>query len=93
MLDEVIQIYIVEDDPWYGEFLEASIQLFPNVAVHSFSTAKECIETVGLKPALITLDYRLPDMGGKDALRSILEKGKNSKVVVVSAQELSLIHI
>ena len=87
MLDEVIQIYIVEDDPWYGEFLEASIQLFPNVAVHRHSTAKECIETVGLKPALITLDYRLPDMGGKDALRSILEKDKNSKVVVVSAQE------
>lgn len=87
MQDEVIQIYIVEDDPWYGEFLEASIQLFPNVEIHRFNTAKACIDSVGSKATLITLDYRLPDMEGKDALRSILEKNQHSKVVVVSAQE------
>jgi len=87
MQDEVIRIFIVEDDPWYGEFLEASVQLFPQVEVSRFGTAKSCIEAIHLNPALITLDYRLPDLEGKDALRTILEKDQKSKVVVVSAQE------
>ncbi|MBM3170704.1 MAG: sigma-54-dependent Fis family transcriptional regulator [Bacteroidetes bacterium] len=87
MVDEVIRIFIVEDDPWYGEFLEAAVQLFPNVEVRRFSTANSCIEAIQFKPALVTLDYRLPDMEGKDALMAILEKDQKAKVVVVSAQE------
>jgi two-component system, NtrC family, response regulator AtoC len=87
MLEDDFLIFIVEDDPWYGEFLEASVHLFPNVGVQRFSTAKACINALGTRPSLITLDYRLPEMGGKDALRTILEKDPKVKVVVVSAQE------
>lgn len=87
MIEEPFRIFIVEDDPWYGEFLEASIQLFPNVEIHRFSRAQACIDALGLNPSLITLDYRLPDMGGKDALRLILEKNQTLKIAVVSAQE------
>lgn len=87
MNEEPFRIFIVEDDPWYGEFLEASIQLFPNVEIHRFGKAQACIDALGQNPSLITLDYRLPDMGGKDALRFILEKNQTAKVAVVSAQE------
>ena len=87
MIEEPFRIFIVEDDPWYGEFLEASIQLFPNVEIHRFGQANACIDALGQNPSLITLDYRLPDMGGKDALNFILEKNQTAKVVVVSAQE------
>ena len=87
MLEDDFLVFVVEDDPWYGEFLEAAIQLFPNVAVQRFSTAKACIDALGNRPSLLTLDYRLPGMGGKDALRTILEKDPKAKVVVVSAQE------
>lgn len=38
-----------------------------------------------LKPDVVTMDITMKDMNGLDALKAILERDKNAKVIMVSA--------
>jgi two-component system, NtrC family, response regulator AtoC len=82
-----LKIFIVEDDPWYGEFLEYHIRLNPSHEVHRFDNATDCIRQLGLKPDVITLDYRLPDMNGEEAVKEILTYQQDLKIIIISGQE------
>ena len=58
-------IFIVEDDPWYGEILEYHLSLNPDYNISRFSTAKDCLNNLHKKPNLLTIDYALPDSTGE----------------------------
>ena len=58
---ENYSIFIVEDDPWYGEILEYHLSLNPDYHIRRFETGKDCIANLHRKPSLITMDYSLPD--------------------------------
>jgi len=80
-------IFIVEDDPWYGEILQYHLNLNPDYKVSLFKTGKECLEKMGLKPDLITLDFSLPDLRGDKLYKKIRELNPNVPVIMISAQE------
>lgn len=80
-------IFIVEDDPWYGEILEYHLSLNPDYSIRRFSTARECLDHLHLRPDLITLDYSLPDMNGDKLLEKIHAADPQIPVIVISAQE------
>ena len=67
----VLNIFVVEDDEWYRELLGYNLELNPDYHVTKFETAGDCLEKLHLRPDVITLDYRLPDMSGSEALRKI----------------------
>lgn len=85
--NELVKIFVVEDDPIYTKFLRYVLGLNPDFEVEFFSTGKECIEQLHKRPSVITLDYTLPDMPGEKVLQSIREFDPNISVIVVSAQE------
>jgi len=83
----VYNIFIVEDDTWYGEILQYHISLNPDYKVTRFETAKECLNKLYLQPDLITIDFKLPDMTGDKLYKKIRESNSQVPVIIVSSQE------
>ncbi|OOQ56715.1 sigma-54-dependent transcriptional regulator [Mucilaginibacter pedocola] len=80
-------IFIVEDDRWYGEILEYHFSLNPDYRVTRFENAKDVLNNLYLQPDLITLDFSLPDMPGDRLYQKIREVNSTVPVIVVSSQQ------
>ncbi|MFA6945155.1 MAG: sigma-54 dependent transcriptional regulator [Pedobacter sp.] len=84
---EDYHIFIIEDDPWYGEILEYHLTLNPDYHISRFGSAKDCLDNLHLKPDLITIDYSLPDMTGEQLFTRIRGLNASVPVIVISGQE------
>ncbi len=84
---ETIKIFVIEDDPVYTKFLQYVLGLNPDFEVTCFATGKEFLQQLHKRPAIVTLDYALPDVPGESVLRQIREFDPDIAVIVVSAQE------
>jgi len=82
-----VRIFVVEDDPAYTKFLQYVLGLNPDFEVEFFTSGKECLANLHKNPAIITLDYSLPDMAGEQVLSLIRSHDPNISVIIVSAQE------
>lgn len=81
------KIFVVEDDRFYGEMLKYHISLNPDYIVEKFENGKECIDNLYKNPAVISLDYSLPDMSGMEVLKRVKEHNADIPVIIVSGQE------
>lgn len=86
-LMESFRIFIVEDDPWYGEILEYHLSLNPEYQIQRFTTGRDCIANLHKKPGLITIDFSLPDMNGQELFKQIRRIDPDVPVVAISGQE------
>lgn len=84
---EPYKIFIVEDDPWYGEILEYHLSLNPDYAVTRFTSGKDCLASLHKKPDLVTVDFSLPDFTGDKLFEKIREFDNQLPVIVISGQE------
>lgn len=82
-----VKIFIVEDDPWYGQLLKHHLELNPDHEVFLFDNAKDCLGELKKNPDIICIDYGLPTMTGDVLLERILRHDKNIPVIVISGQE------
>lgn len=80
-------IFVVEDDPWFGEMLKHHLSLNPDHEVHLFNTARACLNHLHLKPDVVSIDFALPDLSGDQLLIKIHEVNRNIPVIVTSGQE------
>jgi len=87
MKDSHFKIFIVEDDPWYGQILQHHLGMNPDYDLELFTTGKELLNNLYKKPDLICMDFGLPDMGGDRLLKEIHARNKNIPLIVISAQE------
>jgi len=81
------KIFIVEDDPLYGEMLKYHLSLNPDNEVFKFETGADCLKNLYQGPSLISLDYSLPDMSGFDVIKKVKEFNQDIPIVIVSGQE------
>lgn len=84
---DTYSIFIVEDDPWYGEILTYHLGLNPDYKVTRFETAKACLAKMHLNPDLVTIDFSLPDMDGDELYKKIKQVSPDVPVIVISSQE------
>jgi len=84
---EQFKIFIVEDDPWYADILEYHLSLNPEFEVEKFATGKDCLSNLHKRPSLITVDFSLPDMTGKELLSKINIHSPGTAVIIISGQE------
>jgi DNA-binding NtrC family response regulator len=83
-----LSVFVVEDDPWYREFLVHHLALNPDNSVRAFGSAGEVLESIdGEKPDVITVDYRLPVRDGDQLIKRIRALAPDTALIVVSAQE------
>ncbi len=83
---EGYKIFIVEDDPWYGEILEYHLSLNPDYHIEKFTSAKECLKNLYKKPDVITVDYNMPEINGAELFKKI-KQTLDVPVIMISAQE------
>ncbi len=81
------KVFIVEDDPFYGEMLKYHISLNPDYVVEKFQTGKDFLNNLHRKPSVVSLDYSLPDMSGLEVLKKITAFNPDIPVIIVSGQE------
>ncbi|MCD4745316.1 MAG: sigma-54 dependent transcriptional regulator [Bacteroidales bacterium] len=81
------KIFIVEDDPLYGEMLRYHLSLNPDNEVYNFETGTECLKNLYKNPSIISLDYSLPDMSGFEVIKKVREYNSEIPIVIVSGQD------
>ncbi len=84
---DTFKIFVVEDDPFYGELLKRHLALNPDNEVYLYKTGKECLKNMHLNPDFISLDYGLPDISGLEVMKKIKLTHPNVPIVIVSGQE------
>ncbi len=82
-----LKIFLVEDDPFFGEALKYHLKLNPDFYVHLFKTGKECMNHLYLNPDIICLDFGLPDIKGDKLLKLIQETNNKIPIIIISGQE------
>jgi two-component system response regulator AtoC len=81
------KIFIVEDDPWYGEVLKYHLSLNPDYEIILFASASDCLKNLHANPDVICIDFGLPDMTGDKLLENIKSSNNTIPIVVISGQE------
>ncbi|MFM8738961.1 MAG: sigma-54-dependent transcriptional regulator [Cytophagales bacterium] len=82
-----LKIFLVEDDPWYGELLKYHLSLNPDYNVSLFNKGTDLLQSLHLKPDVVCIDFGLPDMKGDLLLSKIHLVNKAIPVIVISSQE------
>jgi DNA-binding NarL/FixJ family response regulator len=87
--DGPINLLIVDQHVLFREGLESLLASLPGFqVVGQAATAHDAIEkVVSLKPDLVLMDYVLPDASGPDALRTILARSPQVKVVIMALDD------
>ena len=84
---KLFKIFIVDDDPWYGEMLKYHLTLNPDFEVYLFENAKSCLNNLHIKPDVISIDYNLPDFKGDVLYKKIQQQDSEIPIIVISGQE------
>ena len=84
---EHFTIFVVEDDKFYGQLLSFHLTLNPDYKVELFSTGSEALKNLHKNPAIITIDYSLPDMKGDFLMKKVLETNPDTAIIIISGQE------
>lgn len=82
-----LKIFLIEDDPFFGEALKYHLKLNPDFEVYLFKSGKECISNLFQKPDIICLDFGLPDITGDKLLKMIQETNDKIPIIIISGQE------
>lgn len=81
------KIFIVEDDPWYGELLKHHLSLNSDLEVFLFQSSRDCLANLYQKPDVFCVDYLLPDTNGEILLGQLLKWNPDTSVIIISAQD------
>jgi DNA-binding NtrC family response regulator len=82
-----VKIFLVEDDNWYNKLLVHHLSLNPTNIIESFTNGKDLLKNLYKNPAIIILDYTLPDANGSFLLSKIKEYNSEIYTIIVSGQE------
>ncbi len=82
-----LKIFLIEDDPFFGEALKYHLKMNPDFDVHLFQSGKECLYNLYKKPDIICLDFGLPDITGDILLKKIQETNNKIPIIIISGQE------
>jgi DNA-binding NtrC family response regulator len=85
-MDAPFTIFIVEDDPWYGQLLHYHLSLNPEDTVQLWTSGQDCLDNMHLRPDVVTIDFSLPDTSGDKLLARLRLRWPEVPVIVISAQ-------
>jgi DNA-binding response OmpR family regulator len=82
-----MQIFLIEDDTIYAEFIKKALGKNPNYKIDIYGTAEDAYNAINGKiPDALIIDYKLPGMTGIDFFEKIKSSLKeNNKVIILSA--------
>jgi len=87
MKSKKLKVFIAEDDPWYGSILLQHLSLYPDFIPTLYTSGKELLSNLFLLPDIVCVDFRMPDLNGKDIVKSIRVQNEDLPIVIISGQE------
>lgn len=85
--NSTLTVFVAEDDIDDQEFLqEAFIEIAPKTEIHSFTTGKKFLNNLeqSIKtPALIILDYNIPELNGAEILKFLRDSEEYKDTVKI----------
>ncbi len=87
MANHSVRIYVVEDNDWYNRLLVHTLSLNPDYEIKGFFNGRDFLNALHEPPDIVTLDYRLPDIGGTELLKQIRTEHPEIQVILISEQE------
>jgi len=81
------KIFIVDDDKFYTNILEAKLNSIGDFELEKFHTGQECIDNGYKQPNIIFLDHTLGDITGFEVLKEIKSTYPNVHIVMLSGQK------
>jgi len=82
-----MQIFLIEDDTIYAEFIKKALSLNSDYKIRSFVSAEDALKAInGKLPDALIIDYKLPGMSGIELYEKIKSQIKEeNKVILLSA--------
>lgn len=82
-----MNIFLIEDDAIYAEFIKKSLADNSEYHVNSFVSAEDALRAVnGKLPDVLIIDYKLPGMSGIELYEKIKSRiTDHQKVIMLSA--------
>jgi DNA-binding NarL/FixJ family response regulator len=81
-----MNVYLIEDDEIYAEFILRSLSKNPKYKVKTFKSAEECLSNGQAVADAYIVDYNLPGKSGIEFYEAIKSKLKeNNKLIMMSA--------
>ncbi len=82
-----MNIFLIEDDGIYAEFIKKALSQNPTYKITIYSSGEDAIKGLdALLPDVMIVDYKLPGMTGIDFYESIKSKlEEENKVIMLSA--------
>jgi DNA-binding NarL/FixJ family response regulator len=82
-----MNIFLVEDDEIYSEFVRRALSQNPDYKITAFFTAEDALKAInGKLPDVFIVDYKLPGMSGIDFYEKIKPQIKDeNRVIMLSA--------
>src|SRR5258708_34845200 len=86
---KTIRVLCIDDHPSVRDGLSAIINLQPDMTVAGeAATGREGLQQFRtLRPDVVLVDLRLPDMSGFEVIEQIKEKFPNARMIVLSSHE------
>jgi DNA-binding NtrC family response regulator len=81
------KIFIVDDDKFYTNILEAKLSAIGEFDLEKFHTGQDCINNAFKQPHIIFLDHILGDTTGFEVLKEIKSTYPNVHIVMLSGQK------
>lgn len=82
-----MNIFLIEDDKIYSEFIQKSLETNPEYKIEPFLSAEDAINAInGKLPDVVIIDYKLPGQTGIEFYEKIKPRiTETSKIIMLSA--------
>ncbi|MEQ9592310.1 MAG: response regulator [Cyclobacteriaceae bacterium] len=82
-----MNIFLIEDDEIYAEFIKKALSQNAEYQIQTYATAEDALVAVNGKfPDVMIIDYKLPGMNGIELYEKIKDRvTEDSKVIMLSA--------
>lgn len=86
-MDNRIKIFVIEDDPMFGEMMKFMLEKDTQYVVSLFQNGEDFFNHIHLRPEIVTIDYNLPGISGVEILGRIRDYDDTIAAIIVSGQE------
>ena len=79
-------VFVVDDNNLFLKIIAKTLETNEQCEVKAISSGRECLKYLHEKPDIVSLDYTLPDMNGKEIFEQIKKISPETQVIIVSGQ-------
>jgi DNA-binding response OmpR family regulator len=81
-----MNVYLIEDDEIYAEFVQKSLSKNPNYKIKTFRSAEECLSAGNGSADAYIVDYNLPGKSGIEFFEEMKPRlSEENKLIMMSA--------